>query len=129
MTRGGGNSQEERFYLQVSVESTRRLAEYCVDVEFPSAFLHPHTTYGPEVRELRTSSHYVLRATADNYSRVINPGKNNLQGIEFFVKRDGSQQLAMSQMVRATTYWDDIPITIEHSVSELCNKENPLIFD
>jgi predicted nucleotide-binding protein with TIR-like domain len=92
MTRGGGNQQEERFHLQVSLESTRRLSDYYVEVEFPSAFLNPFTSYSPEIRERRTATHYVFKATPEDSMTFLNPGSNNLMGIEFFVKRDGSQQ-------------------------------------
>ena len=128
MTRGGGNPELERFYLQISIESTRRLSDYCVDVEFPSAFLNASTTYGPEVRELRTSSHLVLRATPENYTKILNPGRNDLQGIEFFIRRDGSQRESMNEVVRAITYYEDNPTTLEHSIAELCDKNNPLVF-
>jgi hypothetical protein len=126
MTRGGGNPEYERFYLQVSIESKRRLSDYCVDVEFPSAFLI--TPSSIEVRERRTNSHQVLRATPEDFKRVLNPGNNNPMGIEFFVKRDASQRELMNQMVRATTSYEDIEIALEHSIAELCDKENPLVF-
>jgi hypothetical protein len=129
ITRGGGDAQSERFHIQVSIDTQRRFSDYCVNLEFPSAFLNPHTTYGPEVRELRTSTHHLLRATPENYTRILNPGNNNLMGFDFYIKRDGSQQELMDQVVRATAYVGDLsPVSIEHSIAELCNTENPTVF-
>lgn len=125
MTRGGGNSEFERFHIQVSVESTRRFLDYYVELEFPSAFLQSQFS---DVKDRRTATHQVLTATPREYTKVLNPGNNNLMGFEFFVKRDDSQRDLMTQMVRATTYYEDTPIAIEHSIEELCNKENPLVF-
>jgi hypothetical protein len=70
----------------------------------------------------------ITEATPENYRKILNPGRNDLQGIEFFVRRDGSQQKAMSQMVKATTYWEDKPITIEHSIEQLCDKGSAPVF-
>jgi hypothetical protein len=119
MTRGGGTPEAERFYLTVSVESTKRFSDYVVDVDFPIAFLPPHP---------HTDTYKLFRATPEEYRRFINPGRNDLQGIEFFVKRDGSQQDLISKRVIVTAYVEDIKILSEHTIEELCSKENPLVF-
>ncbi len=118
--------EEYKLIINLTNKGSKTISNYRLDIEFPKAFLNPHTIYALEVSERSNEKYKFFRVTQEHHrNEPIYPDDTRIVFItDYFVDADNYKFINSSENLRIKVYIDDKEVRIvDKPMRDLINKD------